>query len=197
MSSLIYDYETLHADINKAPIISIALCEFDLKRMLEEPYDYDDLVESADFYKFDVADQVLNYGRIVSKETVEWWSSQGDDAKKSIAPTNDDLKLPVLYDIMSQYMDRKYDSIFTRGNTFDPMITKSIIEVALGRVDPTPWWKVRDTRSYIDALTFNTSINNKFLPLDIKDKFIAHDPRHDIAADIIRIQFLLRTIHLD
>ena len=39
---------------------------------------------------------------------------------------------------------------------------------------------------------FNTSIKNGFMVPGLEDKFIPHDAKHDVAMDVMRLQFLMR-----
>ena len=59
---------------------------------------------------------------------------------------------------------------------------------------PHPWWVTRDTRSTIDGMAWGEDINNKFIPEGLEEKFIAHDPAHDIVMDVMRIQYLSRIL---
>lgn len=199
MKCAIYDYETLGRDVRDLPIISFAVLLYDDEMFInEEPYTYDELLEMCDYYKFDVADQVKNYGRVINQDTLNWWKDQNEEARKLIAPKPDDLPLTKLYVIIKRIVN-DYDPkrIFARSNTFDPMITKFAIN-ALGYEDPTKHWTVRDTRSYIDALLYGVDLSNKFFPPTVKEEqFVHHDPRHDIALDVMRMQYLIRTVHTD
>ena len=59
------------------------------------------------------------------------------------------------------------------------------------------FWKVRDTRSYIEG-AFGFDFDNKFLPdKDCEEKFVAHDSRHDIAVDLLRLQTILKEDEFD
>ena len=61
-----------------------------------------------------------------------------------------------------------------------------------------PYWKNRDTRTFIDA-KFNFTTKNGFIPVENKELweevFKAHDSTHDIAADILRLQAIHRAEH--
>jgi len=59
---------------------------------------------------------------------------------------------------------------------------------------PFGFSKFRDTRSLIDGLSWGSGLKNWFIPDDFQDKFIAHDPCHDVAMDVTRIQYLVRAI---
>jgi hypothetical protein len=43
-------------------------------------------------------------------------------------------------------------------------------------------------------MTYGHKIKNNFIPEGLEDKFIAHNPIHDIAMDIMRFQYLARVL---
>ena len=57
------------------------------------------------------------------------------------------------------------------------------------------YWSVRDTRTFIDA-KFDFPKLNAFVPVSDTAKweynFKAHDSKHDVAADILRLQAITR-----
>lgn len=190
MKCTIYDYETLGTDVTNCPILSLALFSFDTNKQ----YTLESILPQVKFFKFSVANQVTNYGRVINKDTLDWWKSQPKELQDSqLKPLIDDLPLSALYDIMVDNVGQK-DTVFTRGNTFDPMITTSMMKV-LGKPEPYPWWNVRDTRSFIEGLSFGSDIKNNFMPPELEGKTLdLHDPRVDIALDVLRIQTLVRAI---
>jgi hypothetical protein len=71
---------------------------------------------------------------------------------------------------------------------FDPMFMDSICAP-----DPYPFWKLRDTRSTIEGMTLlNKDIKNGFIVPGLEERFIAHDAKHDVAMDVMRMQFLMQ-----
>jgi hypothetical protein len=64
----------------------------------------------------------------------------------------------------------------------------------IGNIDPFHWKTVRDTRSMIEGMAFGMEIDNGFEIKEVGDKFVKHDPRHDIALDVLRMQTLARLI---
>jgi hypothetical protein len=48
----------------------------------------------------------------------------------------------------------------------------------------------------IDGMLLGSNMNNKFIPEGLETEFVAHDPRHDIAMDVMRMQVLTRAIVL-
>jgi hypothetical protein len=190
MQCTIYDFETLGLDTTNCPILSLALFSFDTAKQ----YTLDSILPEVKFFKFSVADQVENYNRQINKNTLDWWKSQPKELQDSqLKPSKNDLPLSALYDIMKDNIGEK-DIVFTRGNTFDPMITTSMMKV-LGKPEPYPWWNVRDTRSFLEGLSYGSDLKNNFIPPELEGiKLDLHDPRTDIAIDVLRIQTLVRAI---
>jgi hypothetical protein len=191
---VIYDFETLGQDQQNSVVISFAMLSFSENRFTEEPYTYDELVSSCKYIKFDVEDQVNNFGRTINKETVEWWNSQGAEAKKQIRPSVEDVSIHALYEfIINNCECPKIKKSYTRGNTFDPMFLQYLM-IQTGHQDPFHWRTVRDTRSMIEGMSFGMKLDNGFTPGDLASKFVKHDPCHDVAMDVMRMQLLAQAI---
>lgn len=195
---IIYDFETLGQDQRKSVVLSMAALAFTEDRFTSEnPYTYEELLYSAKFIKFNAQDQVNRYKRTIDKDTLEWWSKQPPEARKSLTPSKDDVLLVELYPFIMDLVDspNSVKKVYTRGNTFDPMFLQYLLE-DLGKKDPFPWWTVRDTRSMLEGMAFGSDINNKFIPEELKSVFVHHDPIHDISMDVMRLQTLARILLL-
>lgn len=191
---VIYDFETLSQDQRRGVVTSFAMLSFSEKRYLDDPYTFEELLSECKYIKFDVEDQVTNYKRTMSKETIQWWDEQGDEAKKQIKPSSIDVSISTFYDWITANVDcSKLKKSFTRGNTFDPMFLQYLM-LQTGKPDPFHWRTIRDTRSTIEGMSFGMDLDNGFMPSDLKDKFVKHDPRHDIAMDVMRMQMLAQAI---
>lgn len=198
---LIFDFETLGQNTIKCPIIDCAYYIFDMDRFTgKNPYTFEELVSEIKHDKVDVKDQIENFGFIIEKGTVDWWTSQGKEAQKKIVPKSTDIPLNEFFDNMMGYVEDhgKIDRFWSRSNTFDPVILWRIsasLNQQKRHDNNLQFWKVRDTRTYIDALGF-FGINNSFTPEDDeaawKKKFEKHNAIHDVAADILRMQKLTR-----
>tara|TARA_R110000796_G_scaffold65445_4_gene151137 strand:+ start:2562 stop:3167 length:606 start_codon:yes stop_codon:yes gene_type:complete len=192
----IYDYETLSTDLDTAPVVSVAAMTLDEDRFLSDnPFSFLELVSMAKIMKFNVTEQVQKYGRVIDPNTLAWWKSLGPEAMKAIAPMKSDVSITELHGFLTSTLTPK-ELVFTRGNSFDPVLTTSICKL-LGQPEPYKFWMVRDTRTFIEgiALGHAIDINNSFIPATITEgEFIAHNPAHDIAMDICRIQGVLRTV---
>lgn len=195
---IIYDFETLDKNPRESVALSMAALPFtEEKFVTDNPYTYSELLMNAKFIKFNVKEQVEVYGRKVDKETLEWWSKQSPEARASLAPSKDDVPLTELYPFLMDLIDNPKDAkkIYTRGNTFDPIFLESLLQ-NISQVDPFPWWNVRDTRSMIEGMTFGTDIRNDFMPDELKEHFIHHNPIHDVAIDVMRLQYVARILVL-
>jgi hypothetical protein len=194
MTSLIYDYETLSDDMINGVVVNLAAILFEEKRFIENPYEYDELIDSAYFVKFDVMEQVEKYGRTIRKKTLDWWAEQSLEARLMLKPSADDVSIDTIADFFCNTLQSQLCSkVYTRGNTFDPILTETLHR-NIGKNDSTKWWLIRDVRSLFEGMTYGHKIKNNFIPEGLEDKFIAHNPIHDIAMDVMRFQYLARVL---
>lgn len=198
MECVIYDFETLGQHQQTSAIASFAILQFSEKQFtIGAGYSYEELLQNCKYIKFNVKDQIDNYGRKLNKATLEWWDQQGPEARKQIAPSGADLPISALYAFLQDNVENvaKVKKAYCRGNTFDAMVLQYLLEDC-GHDIPWHWGSTRDTRSMIDGMSFGMGIRNDYMPDGIVDKFVKHDPRHDIALDVMRMQFLARAILL-
>ena len=191
---VIYDFETLSQDTQNGVVTSLALLSFSEKRYIDNPYTYEELLENCAYIKFDVKEQVTSFKRTMSKSTLEWWESQGAEAKKQITPSPEDVSIRGLYKFLCDNIDlKKHKKAYTRGNTFDPIFLDSLLKQC-NLSNPMHWRTIRDTRSMIEGMSFGMDLDNGFMPNDLEKKFVKHDPRHDVAMDVMRMQLLAQAI---
>lgn len=197
--SVIYDFETLGTDPEKSAVLCLAALAFDESKFVSEnPYTFDELVMSSRLIKFKVDEQVKVYKREIDPDTVQWWNEQPKEIKKYFKPSpTEDVPLVELHSFIMDLVDDPVNvhRVYTRGNTFDPIFLNSLMK-NIEKRDPFPHWKVRDTRSMIDGMTYGSDIENNFVPDELKSVFIPHDPINDICMDVIRLQFLARLLIL-
>lgn len=192
--SFIFDFETLGTNVQTLPILSVACYGFDTKRFKDNPYTMHEIITESKFMKFSVEDQVKNYNRVIDQSTLEWWTSQGPEVvEANLKPLDSDHTLPDLNSLfLASYPSNAM--VYTRGNTFDPMIITAMCK-QLNVVEPYPWWKVRDMRSMIDGLTWGYDVHTSFIPDGIDEASLQlHDPRTDIALDVIRFQSIIQAM---
>ncbi len=189
MKSMIYDFETLGTKFADSAVVSLAALVFDSSNFATPGYTYEELLESVNTVKFDVTQQVQNYSRTIDPETLKWWGELSPEAQKQLKPSADDMSISKLESWITSVADpQDIERVYTRGNTFDPMFLDSLCDG-----DPYPFWKLRDTRSVIEGMTLlNKDIKNGFMVPGLEDKFIPHDAKHDVAMDVMRMQFLMQ-----
>lgn len=196
----IFDFETMGQDVFQIPILDCSYMVFDWDRFItDKPYSLIELVENAKHDKVKVKEQCEVYGAKFTKRDLEWWESQGDEAKKILKPSKDDVSVGIFIDRFISYIENKTIGYWwSRANTFDPLILQRWATI-VGKFDVITQhlqpWLVRDTRTFIDA-KFNFPKVNGFVPVSDEQywnkTFIKHDSRFDIAADILRLQAICR-----
>jgi len=190
-NAVIFDFETLSTDRVNGVVVSFAMLNFSESRMSSDiPHTFEELLSKVNYIKFDVKDQVKTYKRKISKSTLDWWNSQDKEIKKDqLTPRDDDKSISELYDFFMLHKPTNANKYYSRGNTFDPIILDYIMEQS-GKNTPYNFWETRDTRSVIDGLSWGTKLKNNFTPEGCEG-YKTHDPRHDIALDVMRIQSLV------
>lgn len=195
MTSCIYDFETLGQDVFDAVAVNLAVLKFDEDRFVKNPYKFDELVDSCKLIKFNVEEQVKEYGRKIQQSTLDWWMQQEKEVKRQIQPSSQDVSISDLYEFLSlEIQIQKCDRVYTRGNTFDPILLSSLLR-HFKQIDPTKWWVIRDTRSLFEGMTYGHGIKSTFIPEGLEENFKAHDPCHDVAMDVMRFQYLVRLLN--
>lgn len=196
----ILDFETMGQDVFQIPILDCSYMVFDWDRFItDKPYSLLELVENAKRDKVSVKEQCEVYGAKFTKRDLEWWESQGPEAKKVLKPSNDDVSVNIFISRFISYIENKNIGYWwSRANTFDPLILQrwatkvGKFDIITQHLSP---WLVRDTRTFIDA-KFNFPKVNGFVPVSDEQywnkTFIKHDSRFDIAADILRLQAICR-----
>lgn len=204
--NLIYDYETLGTDPSTCAVCSLAMLKYDEDRFLSiEPYTFQELVNSAYDVKFDIIDQVKNYGRIIEKSTLEWWQEQPKELRNRVLePSDKDISISELFDVFVKFIGYdKIDLSYTRGNTFDPVITFHLLKITNPSVKSKlhdqlhHWSTVRDVRTFIATMAYGVELSTTFIPDGLESEFEAHNPIHDIAMDVMRMQSLVRNVYED
>ena len=192
-NACIFDFETLSQEQTNGVVLSMAMLNFAESRFVGDiAYTFDELVENTHTIKFNVEEQGKKYKRQINKDTLDWWSQQGELAKNQLKPSEDDVSIDQLYNFFIVNKSANVKKVYTRGNTFDPIFLEYIMR-QIHKPMPYDWWEVRDTRSLIEGLSWGTELKNSFIPEGCEN-FIAHDPKHDIAMDVMRLQALVQAI---
>lgn len=199
-TDFILDFETMGQDALRCPGVDCAIATFEWERFLDQPYTFEELTSGhCKRLKLSVADQVKNYGAKIESKTVAFWEQQAPHVRKHIKPLPDDLTQEEFCDKFLGFLaDRpKIQYWWSRANVFDPLILWRIMTDCNRHHSLNEYlmfWRVRDTRTFIDA-KFDFKTKNGFVPVSDeqywKTAFEEHNSIHDIAADIMRLQ----TIH--
>lgn len=198
---LIFDMETLSDNSLNGVMVDCSALKFSMQRMISDnPYTLADLLKKAAKWKVCVEDQVKNYKYKIEPSTIEWWKKQNQSAQDKIKPLPTDITVDEFVGRFIDFAlkDGKVKRWWTRGNTFDPIFIMRMAQDT-GQVDrlnkALPFWGVRDTRTYIDT-KLDFPKENGFIPFQDEEKwkrvFIHHESRMDIAADVLRMQVILR-----
>tara|TARA_B110000503_G_scaffold128289_1_gene199054 strand:- start:1949 stop:2593 length:645 start_codon:yes stop_codon:yes gene_type:complete len=201
----IFDFETIGQNSRVIPAIDVSYTTFDWDRFTSNPYSFKELVLGMEQAKFDIKDQMVNHGCKYSEADLKWWLEQPAELRRNLKPSAErDLTASQFMTVLLDYLRSagKINNWWSRGNTFDPIILERIAENANQKYEISSLlrhWAVRDTRTFIDA-KFNFNIDpNGFVPVSNVEKwehnFKAHDSKHDVAADILRLQSITRAEH--
>jgi hypothetical protein len=186
-------------DAGKCAVIDCSVMVFDFDRFLTNPYTIASISQTKRF-KLSVTDQVKNYGFDIDKSTLQFWEEQSPEVRANIAPKKSDLTVKEFVKQFHEFLieSPKVDYWWSRSNTFDPIILSRLFaaEGKLLHLDEyLKYWRVRDTRTFIDA-KLNFPKENSFSPLVDSDKwnkvFKKHDSSWDILADVLRLQQIYR-----
>jgi hypothetical protein len=172
---------------------------FEWERFSSNPYTIENIVDAKRF-KLSVADQVKNYGWEIEKSTLRFWEEQEPEVRARVAPKKDDLTVKEFVKQFHNFLieSPKISYWWSRSNTFDPIILGRLFEAEdklLHLEEYLKYWKVRDTRTFIDA-KLDFPKENGFVPLQDADKwnrvFKKHDSSWDVLADVLRLQQIFR-----
>ncbi len=204
MRHFIIDFETIGQNSREVPAIDCSYIVFDWERFTSDnPYSFKELVLGMQQAKFDIKDQMVNHGCKYNERDLQWWLDQPPELRTNMKPSQQDLSAVQFMEKLIDYLrsEQPIDYWWSRSNSFDPVILDRIAQNAnkqelLGQY--LKYWAVRDTRTFIDAkFDFNVpGGKNGFIPVSDVAKweynFKAHDSKHDVAADILRLQTIVR-----
>lgn len=196
---LIIDFETMGKKATKCAVVDCSVMIFEWERFSSNPYTIENIVDAKRF-KLSVADQVKNYGWEIEKSTLRFWEEQEPEVRARVAPKKDDLTVKEFVKQFHNFLieSPKISYWWSRSNTFDPIILGRLFEAEdklLHLEEYLKYWKVRDTRTFIDA-KLDFPKENGFVPLQDADKwnrvFKKHDSSWDVLADVLRLQQIFR-----
>jgi hypothetical protein len=196
----IIDFETFGKDASECAVIDCSVIFFEWDRFTSNnPYKLSE-VGNAKRFKLSVTDQVKNYGWKVEKSAIDFWERQESEVRNKIKPKKDDLSVK---DFTNEFLrtlsnEGKIEYWWSRSNTFDPIILQRLFnsQERLSHVEEyLKFWRVRDTRTFIDA-KLNFPKKNGFVPIKDEEKwnryFKEHDSAWDVTADLLRFQAISR-----
>ena len=203
MVDLMIDFQTFGQDQFTCPIINCSLFAFEWDRFKVDPYSFEEIVKNSTTFKVSVKDQVVNHGYSIEESTVNFWEKQTPELRALIKPKKDDLSLSDFCKKINTFLSNseKIDYWWSRNNTFDGVILLNAFKKAgnknlMGEYLNT--WKVRDIATHLDTkLDFRQQ--NRFIP--VKDTeywesaFQEHNSKHELAADLMRMQTMFMLEH--
>ena len=196
---LIIDFETMGKKATKCAVVDCSVIVFEWDRFSSNPYTIANIVDAKRF-KLSVADQVKNYGWEIEKDTLKFWEEQEPEVRARVTPKKGDLTVKEFVKQFHEFLveSPKIDYWWSRSNTFDPIILSRLFEAEdklLHLDEYLKYWRVRDTRTFIDA-KLDFPKENGFVPLQDVDKwnrvFKKHDSSWDVLADVLRLQQIFR-----
>jgi hypothetical protein len=196
---LILDFETMGKKATKCAVVDCSVIVFEWERFSSDPYTIANISDAKRF-KLSVADQVKNYGWEIEKDTLKFWEQQEPEVRARVAPKKDDLTVKEFVKQFHEFLveSPKINYWWSRSNTFDPIILSRLFEAEnklLHLDEYLKYWRVRDTRTFIDA-KLDFPKENGFVPISDADKwnkvFKKHDSSWDVLADVLRLQQIFR-----
>lgn len=199
-NDLIIDFETMGKNSRNCAVIDCSIMVFSWDKFLSsEPYTSKDIVRAKRF-KLSVKDQVTNHGWVIEPDTLKFWEEQPSDVRTKIAPKSDDLTVEEFVTQVHQFLidSPPISYWWSRSNTFDPIVLWRLFE-AQGKTkildEYLKYWRVRDTRTHIDAKLDFPKVNG-FVPVEDEtfwnQVFKQHDSSWDVLADVLRLQAIAR-----
>lgn len=199
-NDLIIDFETMSDNESDCAVIDCAAFVFDWDRFTSDnPYTMRDIANVKRF-KLSIAHQVKDHGFKVSKDTIKFWINQSKEVQKRIAPKSDDLTVEEYCNEFLQFLadSPKIEYWWSRSNLFDPSIIYRLFRTENKVLNLNQYlhhWRLRDTRTHIDA-KFDYTTKNGFIPVGDEDfwgkVFQEHNSSWDVLADVLRLQAIKR-----
>jgi hypothetical protein len=109
-TDFILDFETIGQCARLAPAIDCSYTTFTWERFTDQPYSFQELVNTIQKSKLSIKDQVTNYDFSYKEEDLNWWMQQAPEVKKNIKPLPTDLTVPQFIETVISYL-RKSEKI--------------------------------------------------------------------------------------
>jgi hypothetical protein len=132
---------------SNSPILSIAAVVFDIKTG-----------RCGDiFYQNISLDSCMKVGLSPDADTIKWWMSQGDDAKKELLKADNSVQ--TVLDSFCRFMKRNADyKVWGNSSRFD----LGLLENALDKVNMKVPWNFRNERDVRTLVSFAPEIKDNF-----------------------------------
>ena len=199
-NDLIVDFETMGKNSQNCAVIDCSVMIFSWDKFISnDPYTIDNIKDAVRF-KLSVSEQVTDYGWVVEKNTLSFWQEQPKEVRDRIKPKSDDLTVSSFVENFNRFLasSPKISHWWSRSNTFDPIVLNRLFvsqSKQLVMEEYLKYWRVRDTRTFIDA-KLDFPDENGFVPIKDEDlwnrHFKKHDSSWDVLADVLRLQAIAR-----
>lgn len=179
-----FDVETMDVE-STSVILSAAIIKFEL----DDELSFQDYVNNSCFVKFDVSEQVRDYKRTMTKETINWWKRQSEIARQvSFIPSSDDVDTKEGINRIKNYINKNggQNTLFWARGSLDQMVIDSLCKAA-GVELLVNFNKWRDVRTAVDLLATNSVEGYCKVKNFNMDSVLKHDPRQDCALDIMML----------
>tara|TARA_B100001245_G_scaffold1397_1_gene1095 strand:+ start:1175 stop:1783 length:609 start_codon:yes stop_codon:yes gene_type:complete len=184
--TVVLDIETL-GSVNNSVVLSVGMVAVDSKH----DYTFKELIENGYYAKLDVQSQV-DSGRKIHKDTVDWWSTQGHEAKHVLKPLDTDMHWTKLREDMIQWLTKEGVDIhkvrcYSRGSHFDFGILHDLFRITgNATTDELPWrfWNIHDSKTVVLTLLDKDSWELGVEP----EGFIHHNALHDAAREYLNME---------
>lgn len=186
--AFMFDVETLDTE-STSVILSAGIIWFG-----DQDFNYEDLISSALFVKFNAKEQTEKYNRTVSKSTLEWWGQQNEYAKKTnfLPSKNDVSAMDGIGQIIDYINDHGgNDQIFWARGSLDQMVIGSLTN-SLDIQYIAEYYKWRDVRTAVDCLCTSSKGNGYcdiVHPTFNRNNVVKHHPVHDCALDAMMLRY--------
>lgn len=198
IASLFIDLETLGV-WDDSVIMSMGLTIINDAALKLPHLGYKDFLSTSVEYKYDVMDQVKNYGRKIDPKTLQWWQSQGDKVNHILKKSDQDRPLANMITDIEYYCNR-HDididecRIFDRNQAFDIRKLHHVQQFSLSGGDFPPW-DVKEVWGIETLLRFTSPQESRYgaiEPHSFDDPaFMYHSAKCDSALDGYRFYLLM------
>ena len=188
MDFMIFDFETLSNITTEAPIISWGA----IAGTWDKEYSVDELRESGFYRNVDAIHQCETYGLKANQETLKWWASQGEEAKRVLKATDKISIEKCIAEFNKWCSDVGVDTktqVWIRAPHFDMTIYENLLRLTGKSIyRPFMHWNVRDTRTACDIIYANRrgympGNKEKFLELGL----VEHNALDDCIKEYVQL----------